>query len=165
MMLLIFLTLSLNLPPIQSRTTYDVFRGTTMASHTVASDHALRNPGKPTQKAKKKSKQPRSDAHENTKNMLKSASTQNKEIVAGLIDDFFEYREHRIEEIFNSQTEDRRRSKDWIRRQVTSSAYAQATRAPNYWNGYQHEVHQELLEMDSRKCFFLPSYTMALIIS
>ncbi|KAJ7016766.1 hypothetical protein C8F04DRAFT_1406595 [Mycena alexandri] len=65
-----------------------------------------------------------------------------------LIDDFYEYRDQRIEDIWDSQSEDNRMSKEWIRRQMTSSAYASASRAPNYWNGYVSKVQQELKEED-----------------
>ncbi|KAJ7725541.1 hypothetical protein B0H16DRAFT_1471780 [Mycena metata] len=39
-------------------------------------------------------------------------------------------------------------NKEWIRKQMTSSAYAGTARAPNYWNGYVSKVQQELKEED-----------------
>ncbi|KAJ7020598.1 hypothetical protein C8F04DRAFT_1403528 [Mycena alexandri] len=68
---------------------------------------------------------------------MTSGRKANKTAVLQLIDDFYEYRDQRIEDIWDSQSEDNRMSKEWIRRQMTSSAYASASRAPNYWNGYR----------------------------
>ncbi|KAJ7018518.1 hypothetical protein C8F04DRAFT_1404936 [Mycena alexandri] len=121
-----------------------------MATNNHISAHASRNPGKPTQdSAPKKSKRPvGSDALANTKALMTSGRKANKTAVLQSIDDFYEYRDQRIEDIWDSQSEDNRMSKEWIRRQMTSSAYASASRAPNYWNGYVSKVQQELKEED-----------------
>ncbi|KAJ7018113.1 hypothetical protein C8F04DRAFT_1199474 [Mycena alexandri] len=45
-------------------------------------------------------------------------------------------------------------SKEWIQRQMTSSAYAGTSQAPNYWNGYVSKVQQELKEEDPHKLLY-----------
>ncbi|KAJ7767697.1 hypothetical protein B0H16DRAFT_1453317 [Mycena metata] len=79
---------------------------------------------------------------------MTSGQKANKTAVLQLIDDFYEYRDQRIDDIWDSQSQDNRMTKEWIRKQMTSSAYASAARAPNYWNGYVSKVQQELKEED-----------------
>ncbi|KAJ7701336.1 hypothetical protein B0H16DRAFT_1833429 [Mycena metata] len=121
-----------------------------MATNNRVSAHASRNAGKLTQdSAPKKSKRPvGSDALANTKALMTSGQKANKTAVLQLIDDFYEYRDQRIDDIWDSQSQDNRMTKEWIRKQMTSSAYASAARAPNYWNGYVSKVQQELKEED-----------------
>ncbi|KAJ7034323.1 hypothetical protein C8F04DRAFT_1260088 [Mycena alexandri] len=88
------------------------------------------------------------ERHRTPTTLMTSGRKANKTAVLQLIDDFYEYRDQRIEDIWDSQSEDNRMSKEWIRRQMTSSAYASASRAPNYWNGYVSKVQQELKEED-----------------
>ncbi|KAJ7784320.1 hypothetical protein B0H16DRAFT_1709041 [Mycena metata] len=121
-----------------------------MATNNRVSAHASRNAGKLTQdSAPKKSKRPvGSDALANTKALMTSGQKANKTAVLQLINDFYEYRDQRIDDIWDSQSQDNRMTKEWIRKQMTSSAYASAARAPNYWNGYVSKVQQELKEED-----------------
>ncbi|KAJ7757895.1 hypothetical protein B0H16DRAFT_1721028 [Mycena metata] len=119
-----------------------------MATNNRISAHAARNPGKPTQdSAPKKSKRPvGSDALANTKALMTSGQKANKTAVLQLIDNFYEYRDQRVDEIWDSQSPENRMTKEWIRKQITSSAYTGVSRAPNYWNGYVSKVQQELKE-------------------
>ncbi|KAJ7734255.1 hypothetical protein B0H16DRAFT_1731859 [Mycena metata] len=121
-----------------------------MATNNRVSAHASRNAGKPTQdSAPKKSKRPvGSDALANTKALMTSGQKANKTAVLQLINDFYEYRDQHIDDIWDSQSQDNQMTKEWIRKQMTSSAYAGAARAPNYWNGYVSKVQQELKEED-----------------
>ncbi|KAJ7718073.1 hypothetical protein B0H16DRAFT_1740243 [Mycena metata] len=116
-----------------------------MATNNRISAHASRNASKPTQdSAPKKSKRPvGSDALANTKALMTSGQKANRTAVLQLINDFYEYRDQRIDDIWDSQSQDNRMTKEWIRKQMTSSAYAGASRAPNYWNGYVSKVQQE----------------------
>lgn len=137
-----------------------------MATNNRVSAHASRNAGKLTQdSAPKKSKRPvGSDALANTKALMTSGQKANKTAVLQLIDDFYEYRDQRIDDIWDSQSQDNRMTKEWIRKQMTSSAYASAARAPNYWNGYVSKVQQELKEEDPRKLRYHSEKYIYLII-
>ncbi|KAJ7778951.1 hypothetical protein B0H16DRAFT_1838030 [Mycena metata] len=73
---------------------------------------------------------------------MTSGQKANKTAVLQLIDNFYEYRDQRVDEIWDSQSPENRMTKEWIRKQMTSSAYAGASRAPNYWNGYVRKCNR-----------------------